>query len=85
MWAKRCKIYRIRGVHRLYTYVCKHLSIVQFMRYLKYKIRPCLKNKNCTKKETVQSINRWDKDKLTDKNGILCIIISIKVMIFPEI
>ncbi len=28
---------------------------------------PCLKNKNCTKKENNTKYNRCDKDKLTDK------------------
>ncbi len=36
--------------------------------------RACLKNKNCTKKENVQSINRCDKYNLTDKNCILCVL-----------
>ena len=31
----------------------------------------------------IQTIDRCDKGKLTDKNGILCIIILTKAMIFP--
>ncbi len=36
----------------------------------------CLKNKNCTKKETVQSINRCDKDKLIYKK-VYCVYYNI--------
>ena len=39
---------------------------------------PCLKNKNCTKKENNTKYNRCDKDKLTDKKWYIMYYITCK-------